>query len=239
VIAYNVVHKETVRVSGMLTELRRELDAFRDCLHDDLSAPIEHCPGWTLYDLADHMGRGNLWVATAVREKRSEFPADAAPRDGLVAWFEDTSTAMLDALAADPDTEAWTFAPTRTVGFWRRRRLHETIMHRWDAEHALGRVTPIDPALAADGVAEVFALFAPRMIKRGKAREPEVAIRLRATDTGESWDYGPGEPVAELAATAEDLLLMLWGRLPQTHSAIEWSGDKAAAESVLAGPLTP
>lgn len=220
-------------------ELRGQLDAFRDCLSGDLSAPVTHCPGWTLYELADHVGNGNLWVATAVREKHGDYQPSPAPREGLVSWFEDTSAAMLDALAADPDTEAWTFHPPHTVGFWRRRRCQETLMHRWDAENALGRAGPIDPALAADGVAEVFDIMAPRQITRGRASEPAAAVRFRALDTGGSWTYGPGEPVAEIAGTAEELLLMLWGRLPVTHPAITWSGDRLAAESVLAGPLTP
>jgi uncharacterized protein (TIGR03083 family) len=216
-------------------QLRHQLDAFRELLSGDLNTPVEHCPGWTLYDLADHVGNGNLWVATAIREKRGDREDAPAPRDTLVSWFEHTSTTMLDALTADPETPAWTFFPPHTVGFWLRRRCQETIIHRWDAENALGRRTPIDPALADDGVAEVFDTMAPRQIVRGRASEPEVAVRVHALDTGSSWTYGPGEPVAEIAGTAEDLLLMLWGRLPATHPAIAWTGDRTA----LVGPLTP
>ncbi|MGX7671055.1 maleylpyruvate isomerase N-terminal domain-containing protein [Plantactinospora sp. DSM 117369] len=35
--------------------LRQQLEDFRDCLSVDLSAPIQHCPGWTLFDLAEHL----------------------------------------------------------------------------------------------------------------------------------------------------------------------------------------
>jgi uncharacterized protein (TIGR03083 family) len=131
----------------------------------------------------------------------------------------------------------------RTVGFWQRRRAHETRMHRWDAQNALagvgGAAEPIDAAFAADAVGEVFELFAPRMIKRGLAAEPRTALRLTATDAGRSWDYGPGEPVSEVAGTASDLALMIWGRIGMDAAGLAWSGDRAAGERVVKAPLVP
>ncbi|MGH1554783.1 maleylpyruvate isomerase N-terminal domain-containing protein [Streptomyces sp. L7] len=65
-----------------LVALRRELDAFGAVLDGDLSAPVEHCGGWRLVDLAAHMGAGNLWVVAAVRERHGRsYDEDAAPRD--------------------------------------------------------------------------------------------------------------------------------------------------------------
>lgn len=224
-----------------LAELRRELDAFADCLTGDLTVPVEHCGDWTLHDLADHLGRGNHWVLVAVRERRGDGDCDPAPDDPSVvpAWFRGTADRMLDALAADPDTEAWTFWPPRTVGFWRRRRMLETVVHRWDAERALGRAGVIDPRIAADGVAEVLEVMVPRQVKRGRVLPREQAVRLTATDTGSSWVLGPGDPVAGLAGTAAELLLMLWGRVPATGAAIHWDGDSQAGLRVLDGPLVP
>jgi hypothetical protein len=113
-------------------------------------------------------------------------------------------------------------------------------MHRWDAEDALGGpAEPFEPELAADAVSEVFELFARRMIERGLATEPPVALAVRATDVGRTWRYGPGEPVAELAGTASDLALRLWNRLGADAPGLLWSGDRAAGERVLAGPLVP
>ena len=128
----------------------------------------------------------------------------------------------------------------RTVGFWQRRRAHETRMHRWDAQNALGGAAePFEPAFAADAVSEVFELFAPRMIKRGLAAEPATALRLTATDVGRSWEYGPGEPVSEVAGTASDLALMIWGRIGMDASGLAWSGDREAGERVVKAPLVP
>jgi uncharacterized protein (TIGR03083 family) len=225
-----------------LVELRRELDAFGAVLDGDLSAPVEHCGDWRLVDLAVHMGAGNLWVVAAVQEGHGDsYDEDAAPRDraALKAWYAKTADALVQALSVDPSAEAWTFFPPHTVGFWRRRRSQETLMHRWDAEHALGSTTSMDPALAADGVAEVFDTMALRMISKGAATYPEQAVRITATDSGRCWAYGTGEPIAEISGTAEDLLLMLWGRKPWDTESVTWAGDREAGLGVLAGPLVP
>ncbi|WP_165989593.1 maleylpyruvate isomerase family mycothiol-dependent enzyme [Streptomyces sp. YIM 98790] len=228
--------------AAYLGHLGRELDAFRACLAEgDLSAPVEHCGEWTLLDLADHLGGQNLWVATAVTERRGNYRAEPAPREraALLEWYDSTCAAMLDALNGDPAAEAWTFFPPHTIGFWRRRRALETLVHRWDAEHALGAAGPLDAGLAADGVAEVFEVMAPRQISRGRAAEPVRALRVEAADTGRSWTYGPGEPVAAVRGTAADLLLLLWGRLPHTASSLAWEGDREAGRELLHAPLVP
>ena len=124
----------------LLGHLRRELDAFRACLGGDLSVPVEHCGDWTLRDLAEHLGRGNLWAATAVTEGHGHGGYAAVPEEPEAArWFQETSATLLDALDTDPSTPAWTFHPPNTVGFWQRRRCLETVVHRWDAEHTWGR----------------------------------------------------------------------------------------------------
>ena len=146
-----------------LAHLRREFGTFGECLAADLSAPVEHCGDWTLYDLADHLGQGNLWAAAAITDQRGDFGAPAAPRDrvALENWFRSTCGVLDAALDTDPAASAWTIAPPPTVGFWQRRRCLETLIHRWDAQHALGATGPLDPALAADGVAEVVGTIGP------------------------------------------------------------------------------
>jgi uncharacterized protein (TIGR03083 family) len=214
--------------------LRRELAAFPDCLSGDLTAPVEHCGDWTVRDLAAHLGQGNLWAAVAVTERRGDYRPSAAPA-GLAAWFGETARVLTSALEADPDTEAWTFAPPRTVGFWRRRRCLETVVHRWDAEHAQGGPAAVDPALCGDGIAEVFEVFVPRQIRRGRCAEPSAAVRFTATDLGTSWVLGPGDPVADLAGPARDIMLALWNREPWSRL----TGDHEIARQALPGPLVP
>ncbi|MGW7260317.1 maleylpyruvate isomerase family mycothiol-dependent enzyme [Streptomyces sp. NPDC054834] len=227
--------------SSLLRHLRSELDAFRTCLDSDLAAPVVHCGDWTLLDLAEHLGGSNLWAAAAVTEKRGDHEPPTAPgeRAALLRWFDDASRSLYEALDADPATPAWTFHPPHTVGFWQRRRCLEALVHRWDAELAVGTPQPLDAELAGEGVAEVFDTMAPRQIARGRARSPEAALRLTATDIGATWDYGPGAPAAELAAPAEALLLLLWGRAPLDGGAFVWNGDEEAGRRILHGPLTP
>jgi len=74
--------------AGYLAHLRRELGVFEACLSGDLSAPVTHCGDWTLYDLADHLGGGNLRAAAAVTEQRGDYGAPAAPR-WAVRWSPD------------------------------------------------------------------------------------------------------------------------------------------------------
>jgi uncharacterized protein (TIGR03083 family) len=227
--------------AAYLAHLRRETGAFAACLSGDLSAPVVHCGDWTLYDLADHLGRQNLWAAAAVTEQRGDYDPPPAPRDpaALAAWFRGTCDVQLAALDTDPAAPAWTFAPPPTVGFWQRRRCQETLVHRWDAEHALGRAGRLDPALADDGVAEVIDTFVPRQVRLGRTAAPPCAVRLAATDTGSAQTLGPGDPVATVSGPAADLLLLLWGRLGHDDPAVTWAGDRGAGQAVLAGALVP
>jgi uncharacterized protein (TIGR03083 family) len=161
--------------AGYLGHLRQEFAAFGACLAGgDLSAPVKHCGDWTLYDLADHLGGGNLWTAAGVTEQRGDYQAPAAPRDpaALATWFSGTCAVLLDALDADPAAPAWTIAPPPTVGFWQRRRCLETVIHRWDAQNAAGTPAGLDPGLADDGVAEVVDVMAPRQVRLGRTSRP-------------------------------------------------------------------
>ena len=239
--------------SGYLAHLHSDLAAFEACLGGDLAAPVAHCGDWTLYDLADHLGGGNLWAAAAVTERRGDLEAAPAPRDpaALAAWLSETGAVLIAALDADPDTPAWTIAPPPTVGFWQRRRCMEALIHRWDAEHAVGTGGVIDPALAAEGVAEVVDTMLPRQVRLGRTSPPPHAVRLEATDTGSSWLLGPGgpggpvgpgdpaDPVATVRGTAAGLLLLLWGRLDADDPAISWSGDREPGRAALNRALVP
>ncbi|MDQ1657967.1 MAG: hypothetical protein QOD41_3050 [Cryptosporangiaceae bacterium] len=231
--------RSKVRDVDHLGQLRRELDLFAGYLDGDLSAPVEHCGDWDLRDLAGHLGRENLWAAAAVTEGHGDYEAPPAPTDPaeLAAWFRGTSEDLLAALGTDQDRPAWTLWPPCTTRFWRRRRCMETLVHRWDAEHALGIRSEIDPALAADGVAEVLDSMAPRQVALARLAAPAYGVRLAADDTADRWQWGPGDPVATAHAPSADLLLMLWQRIPPSD--LRWSGDHEAALALLSGPLVP
>lgn len=220
--------------------LGADAEAFRECLDGDLSAPVAACPGWDVAALASHLGRVHRWATAALRS--DDEPA-FAPRPGsapLATWYAEGAAALLGELTArDPAQPCWTLWPPAVVGFWGRRQALETLVHRWDAQSALGRPAVIDPDLAADGVGEVVEVMLPRQVALGRQAALPVALELRAG--GQSWVLGAGER-AVLTATAADLLLLLWKRrtLAQVLAAGgTLTGPTSVAETVLAAALTP
>ena len=93
-------------------------------------------------------------------------------------------------------------------------------MHRWDAELATGSVGTLRPELASDGVPDFIQIMVG-----GDVNALSGTVVLSAVDTGASWQVGAGHPgipgrAAELRATASDLVLMLYRRLPVPDSAV-------------------
>ena len=136
----------------------------------DPDAPVTHCPGWRLRDLADHLGGVHQWAAHAVVAGTPDLepePAGALEAEPLADWYRGHADRLIQVLAERPeDRPAWAMDPSnRTAGFWRRRQVHETRLHLWDAELAVGEPTPIDPPLAWDGVLEVVDVVYPRQVR--------------------------------------------------------------------------
>ena len=218
--------------------LRLHTDRFAEVLgHADLDVPVSYCPGWTVRDLAVHLGGVHQWAAHAVtHESPTLVPSEPGPvagREEVVGWYGHSAAALLEVLDSAPvDAPAWTLDPDdRTAGFWRRRQVHETAMHVWDLEGALGTPRPYDPALAWDGVLEVAGVMYPRQVRLGRVDAVASALRLVATDVDGEVTLGAGPPV-ELRDTAEVLLRLLWHRA-------DTSALHARATALLAGALTP
>lgn len=211
----------------------------------DPTVPVPTCPGWTLRQLATHVGRGDRWAATMVRE-RAEAPVDIrtvadgkAPvdPDELTAWLHGGADAILDAVAAvGADAPVWTFRGTRPAAWWVRRRLHEAVVHRADAALAVGVAFEITPDLAADAISEFLDLLP------GLGADPATTpladgatLHLHGSDEGEwlihgdlagiTWEPGHGKGDAAVRGTAAQLLLALTRRAPA--DSVEVLGDSA------------
>jgi hypothetical protein len=85
--------------------------------------------------------------------------------------------------AADPDARMWAWGPDNHVRFWSRRMLHETAVHRVDAELSLGVEPHIDPAVAADGIDEFLENLPRSRPLRGNGEQ----LQLVATDQPDHW----------------------------------------------------
>ena len=243
-------------VAHLARESVRFADAIRGAAPD---VPVPTCPGWNADDLLWHLGEVQWFWAAVVRqdvtgERAEELKPPRPPdRPGLLAFFERASRDLTEILAATPpESAAWTWSDDKSVAFIRRRQAHEALIHRVDAELVGVTRTPLDRALSADGVDEVLRVVYGGVPDWGTFTPDEagLAVRLRATDTGDSWfvmlgrftgtdpggacydepdihpaDSDPGtEAAAEVTGAAADLDCWLWHRPP--GSPVQQSGDR-------------
>ncbi|GIH59641.1 maleylpyruvate isomerase family mycothiol-dependent enzyme [Microbispora siamensis] len=201
----------------------------------DGTTPVPTCPGWDLRELVEHTGAVHRWAAAMVRDAADRrydraamdhgFPEDFA---GHADWLEAGAVQLAEALKSrDPDTEVWGWAGDRSrrARFWSRRQLHETVVHRVDAEIALGIAPKMDEDVALDGVEEFFDLlpYARWRPLLAELRGDGEAISWR-TGTGLAWlvrltpegftyerSEGPADVIVR-TPTAGDLMLTLWNR---------------------------
>lgn len=229
-----------------LAALRCESAALVAVAHGDLAAPVPTCPGWTVGDLVVHTGVIHQRLARSV-QTRSTGPIRAEPhmatdprRPDLAGWFEEVAAALVATLVeAGPEAEVWHWFPGGTARVVIRRAAHETTVHRWDGENALGDADPIASDLAADGVDEVITALLPHVIWSGGppegARPTGETVHLHRTDGPGEWllRFTPAglEATREHAAGdvavrggASDLLLFLWGRASAER--LEVPGDE-------------
>lgn len=209
----------------------------------ETDADVPTCPGWTVKDLLDHCVTGDVWARTIVEQGKAGstervLPSDADPSlrgDALVQAFRDGARALVTELSSvSPDTPVWTFSSTnRTASFWQRRRSQESAVHRFDAETAAGTPTPIDAALAVDGIDEFLTVFLPRLADNF-GEVGDATVHLHCTDVEGEWlvarrdgeltvtaEHAKGDVAAR--GSASDLLLFLWGRVPADR--LEVFGD--------------
>lgn len=197
-----------------------------------LDAPVTSCPGWSLADLARHLGFVHRWarIAALTAEVPDQASIEGPPGDdaSLADWI-DAGAAALSPVLAGLDLAGPTWHPfpvAKVAAVWPRRQAHETQVHAWDAEHAIGATSPLEPDIAADGIAEYFELIVPRVAQKNERALPsgrlvvdcidaDVRLVISAADdaisveatTVDDGARGPG-----LSGTAEGILLSLWGR---------------------------
>ncbi len=208
----------------VLSALRTESARFADLVEPaGLDVPVPSCPAWSGRDLFVHLGRVQRFWAANVRAGDRERPdrsgddPDAPTGDrpddtGLSDWVRVGTASLLTALEqSEEDGPCWTWwEEPRTCGAVARHQVQEAAVHRWDAEAMLGRPSPLEPDLADDGVSEFLETVAA----------PATAtllgsLTLEAIDTGGRWIVGDQRgPSATVRASASDLVLLLYGRLP-------------------------
>lgn len=73
-------------------------------------------------------------------------------------FFDEQLHRVIETLRAhEPDTSVWTwYEPEQTVGFWIRRMMQETVIHRADVESAVGELSAVEEEIAVDGIDELL-----------------------------------------------------------------------------------
>jgi uncharacterized protein (TIGR03083 family) len=210
----------------------------------DLDTRVPTTPKWSVRDLAHHVGAVQWYWSANVRAKkpdeRTGGEMTALPPDtDLVAWLGWCTYSLLRALReAGPASPSWAWwgEPTpHTAAAVARHQAQEAAVHRWDAEGSGGTPAPLPAALAHDGVPEFIEVMVGPDVKDLRG-----AVTLTAVDTGGTWRVGVDAATsdrqntrsAELHATASDLVLMLYRRLPVPDADVD--GDPMLVASLLA-----
>lgn len=226
------------------TEIGRFAEVVRGA---DLATPVPTCGDWTLANLVEHTGIVERWAAEMVRRRsrerldrrRLDVPvpgrADELP-DWLAAGADEVVSVFR---AADPATPMWAWGADKHARFWPRRMLHETAVHRADAELALGREPALAAEVAVDGVDELLdnlphaEYFRPQVAELRGSGE---SLHLHCTDadgewtihlepSGFRWDHGHLKATTAVRASAHDLLLLLYRRRDPAAERYQVLGD--------------
>lgn len=256
--------------TAYLDHIRSESARFRAVLADtDPTTPVPTAPDWTAADMLWHVAAEVQHFWTYVLETRPaeptsetysepERPEDATYQD-LLAHFDDLNARFIKTLEQTrPEEPTWSWSPDQTAAFTYRRQAHEILIHRLDAELTAGAVTPLDPALAADGVDEILDVFYGGKPDWARFTGGGQYVRVDAVDTDtQTWvelglvsgtrpngdsledepdlsvvspDEIPGgtEPDVVVEGAAADLDAWLWRR--RDDEGIQVTGDKDVYE---------
>lgn len=220
------------------TALAAEQTAFADLAAGaPADVPVPACGTWTVDVLVRHLATVHRWAALATRTDAAAELPDMRPL-----WRETTAedypaaASEVRAALADPARPCVTLRGPGTAAWWARRQVNETFVHRLDLAAALGTEVPVDPAVAADCVAEVVDTMQPRQERLGRMAPLTGGVRLTAPSG--SWSLGPA-PVAEVTGPEVALALLVWRRTDLDDPRLTVTGDRVAAEAVLAQPVVP
>ena len=253
-----------------LDHIRRDSARFREVLADcDPAARVPSCPDWSAADLLWHLTTvQHGWCAMVSNRPQTpedlEYVEPDRPEgyDALLSAYDETHTAFVTALeAADPAEPAYSWSgdpANHTVAFTYRRQAHEALIHRLDAELTAGAVTPLDTALAADGVDEAldwmygdlppWGTFDPlphlvefRMADAGTSVWTQLGIFAGTSPGGEAYTdekdmhvtADPGRP-ADVVVEGDAAALDAWLWKRGDDAAITVTGDREVYDFVRA-----
>jgi uncharacterized protein (TIGR03083 family) len=250
---------KTLEFSDLLRLIDERTSAFRAVVAaaPSLDVPVPSCPGWTLLDLVQHLGKGRRrWAAIVAAGPAEAPPAGTHPkeapdgpaeREALLAWLAEGSELLLSALrAAGPDRGCWTWwdrsESPQTSGAVARHQVQEVAVHTYDAQLALGTAQPLPDEVALDGVDEFLstccagsypwpydACTVDYQVTGGPTWRLSLAADIVRTSRFPA--EAPDPAGASIRDTASELVLFLYGRHPLDAMKVE--GDPHLFELLI------
>lgn len=245
--------QRTVRHETAIDLIEGEIRRIAELVADTApNAPVPTCVGWDMKALVWHVALIHKWVRTMVERlsptripRRTDDAEPPADWTAVPAWFSRNGAELVSVLReADPDAPMYSWAADKHVSFWIRHMLHETTMHRTDAEAAAGVVSRIEPAVAVDAIDELLELLPYAGFFRPKVhdlRGDGETIHLHATDLdgsglpgewlitlepdGFRWSHAHVKGAAAVRGRAQDLAMFVFGRRKATDPLLDVIGD--------------
>lgn len=240
------------------TEIRVRTDELRAAVRSaeagPTATPVPTCPGWSLTQLARHVGGTHRWAARIVRTRATgpvphdlvddvHSPGPETPAD-LDAWLAEGAAELTGALReAGPDAPVWTVAPSGTARFWARRMTHETTLHAADAAFVTETDFAVREDLARDSLDEWMGFGSlPRVLEAPGPDAPPLTapgrtLHLHATDADRAewlvdltaepitWSHAHRKAAVAVRAPLTDLVLLLYGRRTPADACVDVHGD--------------
>lgn len=217
-----------------------------------LDAPVPTCPDWKTADLAAHITGVHTWCEMTVRTRAQErinreaLPPMFSPEDGVDAvciGVQERAGALVKTLSeVDPDEPVWNWSVNqpKTAAFWPRRMAQETVIHRADADSALGVPTVVPTEVAVDGIDELLTVFLPARASflgnvslggslhvHTEGGGGEWLVRCEGAECSVTREHGSAD--ATVRGSASEVLLFMWNRAPV--GTVETLGDHSVIEA--------
>ncbi|MQA62523.1 MAG: maleylpyruvate isomerase family mycothiol-dependent enzyme [Actinophytocola sp.] len=232
----------------LLDALRIEVDLVIDAgQHAQYDTRIPACPGLTVGETMRHLGSVYRMVESWLLDGKrpGEWQREPAPGEPVASYLRNGFDALVGEFESrDPHAPAGTWWPRdQTVGFWRRRMVHETTIHRTDVQGAAALVvTEVDADVALDGIDEVLLLwFGHRLGVLGVSGTREGSVAVCAGE--QVWFARAGPSYAEarrgdesdvavadarVSGSPMQVYRWLWGRIATNQVTTDGDDDAVA-----------
>lgn len=226
-----------------LNHFVEECEKFATLCASVLDHAVPSCPGWTVQDLVEHLGSVHRRAAHRVGSDvdptgyEISLPAESS---AILGWFDEGWRHLYELFTEHPDDyPTWNWSGKNlTLGWMIRRQAHEAAIHRFDAELAhmgipsVSAITSLPaesipfgftPEFAVDGIDERLEVTIAS--RRNLTSSLPGSLHMHATDFDAEWtvtlkdgvmtiERGHQKADAAIKATASELYLWSWGRLP-------------------------